>query len=196
MSAGIDQPKPFQMKQIIAQRSVSRRGIDLCADIGKLTFSPTSDGLKNLALAFSKIMRNAKRSYIPARQEPNAYRSGDLQELRFWMAGPQTQLNNLLRATPPALNQSSPVKDLRDQRILRSRQLLPLQILDLHAERKFPGTPYLKAIIVDCHARCSACLGVIPVTERIDQCFAQRYRRKERLIDTLEQTWFDAARDR
>jgi hypothetical protein len=120
MSAGIDQPKPFQMKQIIAQRSVSRRGIDLRADISKLAFPPTSDSLKNLALAFSKVMRNAKRSYIRARQEPNAYRSGDLQELRFWMAGPQTQLNNLLRASSPALNQSSPVKDLRDQRISRS----------------------------------------------------------------------------
>jgi len=67
------------------------------------------------------------------------------------MAGPQTKFNNLLRATSPALNQSSPIKDLRDQRISRSRQMLPLEILNLHAERKFPGTPYLKAIIVDCH---------------------------------------------
>jgi hypothetical protein len=27
--------------------------------------------------------------------------------------------------------------------------MLPLENLDLHAERKFPGTPYLKVIIVD-----------------------------------------------
>ena len=32
----------------------------------------TCDGLKNLALAFGQIMRDAKRSHIPARQEPNA----------------------------------------------------------------------------------------------------------------------------
>jgi hypothetical protein len=196
MSAGIDQPKPFQMKQIIAQRSVSRRGINLCADIGKLAFPPTSDGLKNLALAFSKVMRNAKRSYIPARQEPNAYRSSDLQELRFWMAGPQAQLNNLLRASSPALNQSSPVKDLRDQWISGSRQMLPLEILYLHAERKFPGTPYLKAIIVNCYAHCPTCLCVIPMTERIDQCLAQRDWRKKRLVNTLEQPRLDPASDR
>jgi hypothetical protein len=40
MSAGIDQPKLFQMKQIFAQRSVSCRGIDLSADIGKLALPP------------------------------------------------------------------------------------------------------------------------------------------------------------
>src|ERR1039458_3850134 len=102
MAAGIDQPKPFQMKQIIAQSTVSRRGIDLSADIGKLAFPPTSDGLKNLALAFSKIMCDAKRRNIAARQEPNAYCSGDLQELRFRVAGPEAQFNNLLRAASPA----------------------------------------------------------------------------------------------
>jgi hypothetical protein len=50
--------------------------------------------------------------------------------------------------------------------------MLPLEILNLHAERKFPGTPNLKAIIVNCHAHCPTSLGVIPMTERIDQCFA------------------------
>jgi transcriptional regulator with XRE-family HTH domain len=83
MAAGIDQPKPFQMRQIIVQRSVSRRGIDLSADSGKLACPPTIDGLKNLALAFSKIMRDVKRRNIAARQEPNAYCSGDFLELRF-----------------------------------------------------------------------------------------------------------------
>jgi hypothetical protein len=76
------------MKQIVTQSTVSHWGIDLSADIGELAFPPTGDGLKNLALAFSKIMRHAKRRNIPARQEPNAYRSGNLQELRFRMAGP------------------------------------------------------------------------------------------------------------
>jgi hypothetical protein len=74
--------------------------------------------------------------------------------------------------------------------------MLPLEILNLHAERKFPGTPNLKAIIVNCHAHCPTRLSVIPMTEGIDQCFAQRDRRKERLINTLEHPRFNAARDR
>ena len=74
--------------------------------------------------------------------------------------------------------------------------MLPLEILNLHAEREFPGTPYLKAIIVNCHAHCPTRLSVIPMTEGIDQSFAQRDGRKERLINTLEHPRLDAACDR
>jgi len=175
---------------------LSHSRIYLHTDTRKRPFPSVGDSLKDPALPICKIMGDAKRSHISARQEPNTYCAGDLQELRFRMTGPKTQLNNLLGAASPALNQPSPVKDLRDQRISRPRQMLPLKTLNLHAERKFPGTPYLKAIIVDCHAHCPTCLGVIPMTEGIDQCFAQRDRRKERLINTLEQPGFDTARDR
>jgi hypothetical protein len=99
-------------------------------------------------------MGDAKRRHISARKEPNTDCSRNLQEIRFWVAGAETQFDNLLRAASPAFNQSSPVKDLRDQWIARSRQMLPLEILNLHAERKFSGTLYLKAIIVYCHAHC------------------------------------------
>jgi hypothetical protein len=88
MPAGIDKTKPFQMKKVITQSTISYGRIDLSADIGKRAFSPTSNGLKNLALAFSKIMRHAKRSHIPTRQESNTYRSGNLQEHWLRMAGP------------------------------------------------------------------------------------------------------------
>jgi transcriptional regulator with XRE-family HTH domain len=83
MSSGIDQSKFFHMMQLIAQRSVSRIGIDWNADSGKLAFPPTSDGLKNLALGFSKVMRDAKRCSIAARQKPNADCSSYFRELRF-----------------------------------------------------------------------------------------------------------------
>lgn len=85
------------------------------------------------------------------------------------MARAKTQFDDLLGATRPALNQTSTVKDLRDQRVSRTGQMLPLKILNLHAKRKFPGTPYLKAIIVNCYAYCPTCPGIIPMTERIDQ---------------------------
>jgi transcriptional regulator with XRE-family HTH domain len=83
VSARIDQSKFLQMTPIITQRSISRMGIDLNADSGKLAFPPTSDGLKNLAPAFSKVMRDAKRRSIDARREQNADCSSDFRELRF-----------------------------------------------------------------------------------------------------------------
>ncbi len=42
VSPRIDQSKFLQMTRIIAQRSVSRMGIDLNADSGKLAFIPPS----------------------------------------------------------------------------------------------------------------------------------------------------------
>jgi hypothetical protein len=83
VSARIDQSKFLQMTRIMAQHSVSRMGIDLNADSGKLAFPPTIDGLKNLALRFIKVMYDAKRRNISARQEPNAACSSDFLELRF-----------------------------------------------------------------------------------------------------------------
>ena len=68
---------------IVTQRLVSYMTIDLDAASGKLAFRPTIDGLKNLAPAFSKIMCDAKRPNISARQEPNAGCSGYFRELRF-----------------------------------------------------------------------------------------------------------------
>jgi hypothetical protein len=64
--------------------------------------------------------------------------------------------------------------------------MLPPQVLDLDARGKAAGTPNLKAVIVNCHTHGSASLGVVPVTERIDQRFAQRDRREKRLIHALE----------
>jgi len=82
-SARIDQSMFLQMTQIVVQNSVSRKGIDMCADIANLVFLSTSDGLKNLVPAFNKIMCDAKRRNTAARQEPNAGSSGDFGDLRF-----------------------------------------------------------------------------------------------------------------
>jgi len=40
--------------------------IDLSADIGKLVFSSSGNGLENLALAVREVMTDAKRRHIPA----------------------------------------------------------------------------------------------------------------------------------
>jgi hypothetical protein len=64
--------------------------------------------------------------------------------------------------------------------------MLPLQVLDFDARGKAPGTPNLKAVIVNCHTDGSSSLGVVPVAECINQRFTQRDRRKKRLIHALE----------
>jgi hypothetical protein len=53
------------------QCTICHRGIDLSADIGKLAFTPPSNGLKNLALAVREVMSEAKRCHIGARRESN-----------------------------------------------------------------------------------------------------------------------------
>ena len=65
VSARIDQSKFLQMTQIVAQRSVSRMGIDLNADSGKLAFPPTIDGLKNLALRFIRSCATRRGATYP-----------------------------------------------------------------------------------------------------------------------------------
>ncbi len=109
------------MKKIVAQCTICHRGIDLSADIGKLAFSPPSNGLKNLALAVREVMSDPKRRHIPARQKPNAHRPTNLHKFWLRMAGAQTQFNNFLRTTSPAFNQSSPIEDLCDQGVSRAR---------------------------------------------------------------------------
>jgi hypothetical protein len=52
------------MNKIVAQCTVCHRGIDLSADVGKLAFSSSSNGLENLALAVREVMSNAKRRHI------------------------------------------------------------------------------------------------------------------------------------
>ena len=49
------------MKAIFARCTICHRGIDLSADIGKLAFSPSGDGLENLALAVREVMSDAMR---------------------------------------------------------------------------------------------------------------------------------------
>jgi len=68
---------------IVTQRSPSCMRIDLNADSGELAFPPTSDGLKNQALRFIKVICDANMHNIAARQEPNAGCSGGFRELRF-----------------------------------------------------------------------------------------------------------------
>jgi hypothetical protein len=181
------------MKKIVAQCTVCHRGIDLSADTGKLALSFSSNGLKDLALAVREVMSDAKRRHIPARQKPNAHRSTNLQKFWLWMAGTQTQFNNFLRATSPTFNQSSAIEDLCDQWISRSRQMLKLQILNFHAKRKTAGTPNLQAVIVNGQTHCTACLRIVPMTERVDQCFPQSNRREEWLVYALKKPGFDSA---
>jgi len=181
------------MKEIVAQCTICHRGIDLSADTGKLALSFSSNGLKDLALAVREVMSDAKRRHIPARQKPNAHRPTNLQKLWLRVAGAQTQFNNFLRATSPTFNQSSPIEDLCDQWISRARQMLKLQLFNLHSKGKVAGTPDLQTVIVNGKTHCTAFLRIVPMTERVDQCFPQSNRREEGLVYALKKPGFDSA---
>ena len=181
------------MKEIVAQCTICHCGIDLSANIGKLVLSFSSNGLRDLALAVREVMSDAKRRHMPARQKPNAHCSTNLQKSWLRMAGTQTQFNNFLRATPPTFNQPSAIEDLCDRWISKSRQMFSLQILNFHAERKTDGTPNLQAVIVNGQTHWTACLRIVPVTERVDHCFPQSNRQEEGFVIALKKPGFDSA---
>lgn len=117
MSLRVDEPKPFQMREIVAQGTVSDSGVHLGPDTGKWPSSTSSKSLEDLPLPISKVMTHAKRSHIPAWQEPDTDRSSNLQELRLWVASTQAEFNDFLRASTPSFYQSTPIKDLGNQRV-------------------------------------------------------------------------------
>ena len=88
------------------------------------------------------------RCNIAAREEPNPERTCLLAELRFRMSGPNTKLDDFLSATPPPLDEPASIERVCDERISRSRRVLPLQILGHDSERQRPVAPYLQPVIV------------------------------------------------
>jgi hypothetical protein len=62
----------------------------LCADIRKRGLLSAGDCLKNPALPVRKIVSDAERRHIAAREETNAYCPGYFQELRLGMACTET----------------------------------------------------------------------------------------------------------
>lgn len=69
------------------------------------------------------------RSDVPARNEADTQSAGLVHEFRFGVTGLKTELNNPLRTSAPALDQSRPVKYFCDQRISRTRKVVPAQLL-------------------------------------------------------------------
>lgn len=59
MSLRVDEPKSFQMREIVAQGTVSDSGIHLGPDTGKWPSSTSSKSLEDLPLPISKVMTHA-----------------------------------------------------------------------------------------------------------------------------------------
>ena len=70
----VEAAKPFQMEEIVAQCTICHCGIDLSADMGKLAFSFSRNGLKNLALAVCEVMSDAKRRHSSAQTKSHIHR--------------------------------------------------------------------------------------------------------------------------
>ncbi len=61
------------MRKIVAQSPIRYSCGDPRADPGKLVFSARGKSLENASLPFCQVVRNSKRSNVPARTEPDAH---------------------------------------------------------------------------------------------------------------------------
>ncbi len=71
--------------------------------------------------------------------------------------------------------------------------MFSLKVLNFYAKRKTAGTPNLQAVIVNGQTHSTACLRIVSVTERVDQCFPESNRREEGFIYALEKPGFDSS---
>ncbi len=103
--------------------------------------------MQNLSLPRCQIVRHSVRRDIPARQKTHADRSRLLNELRLRVPRPDAQLDDLLCAAPPPLEQASPVENVGDQRIARARRMIVLEVFNAQTERQRVFAPNFKPVL-------------------------------------------------
>ena len=117
-------------------------------------------------------------------------------EFRFRMPSLDAKLDNLLCPAAPSLDKTTQIKHVCDQRIAWPGWVLALEIFRLQPEGQDSITPYLQPIIVDGEAHCAAYGGIIAMAQGVDQAFAQRFGRKERLVFSFEEARHNPSRYR
>src|SRR5437764_8354926 len=109
------------------------------------------------------------------------------------MPGLNAQLDDFLRTSAPALNESTPIKCFGDQRIPRPRGMIALQILDAQSKRQRTVTPNLKAIVVDCETHGAARDRVVTMAKCVHQCLPEGDRREQWSVGPFKHAGFNPA---
>ena len=102
-TARLNQPKTAQQDKIVPKGTVGQVRIDSFFDLPERAAFTVPEGVQDAPLAVGKIVTDAVRWDVSARDETNDNIAGPLLELRLRLTSRPTQLNDLLGPTAPAL---------------------------------------------------------------------------------------------
>lgn len=117
-------------------------------------------------------------------------------EFRLWQAGSRRQLCHPKRAAPPGLDDPPQVKCIRNPRIELERRVRLAKRLSRQPKSQWPWTDELHPVVIDRNIDGPSIDCVIPVADRVDQCFPQRLSWIKRIVLPLEHIRQDAAGNR
>jgi hypothetical protein len=143
---------------------------------------PIRKNLKNLPLPLRQVVRNSVRRHVFARQKPHDYFSGSLFELRLRVTRSPAEFDDLLRATPPSLDETAPIKHLSNEWIPRLGRVLAFQIRHGDFSRERSSARNLQAVVKDGDTHGTTRNRIITVAQRVDERFAQSQRREDRQV--------------
>ena len=189
MSPRVNEAQPFQMSQIVLESSEGGRILHTGSDDPKRRRPLTREEKKDLSLPKSEVMGYTKGSDVTPGQELDSHCATLFEELGLRMTCPDAELDDLLCAPAPALNQSTTEENLCHQRIARPREVFAFEVFDRGAERQGAIAPDFQAIIEYGQAHAATRVGVVAVTEGVDESFPESFEGKQRLISPFEQTW-------
>ena len=111
--------KSAKVGKVFLNHSIRRRSGQTLPYFAKRQGAVVSQNLEELPLPLRKVMGHPMGRDVAAGQEAHPHAAGLLAELGLWVAGPDTQLDNLLRSPAPAFDDTAEVEDLGDQRVAR-----------------------------------------------------------------------------
>lgn len=150
-SAGIDQSQLPEHLKIIPKRPGGWGYWEASQDVPESPRLTIAEHLENIPLPAGQVMAHPQRRCVPAEVKPHDDVARLLLEVGLGLTRGLAQFDDPLRAPTPALDQSAPIKDFRDQGVPWSGDVIPLQVVDHDPGRKETGADDLQPVIEDRH---------------------------------------------
>ena len=97
--------EPLEVQQLVSERPIRGRVRQSSSDVAQRQGRRPGKHLEDFPLAVVQVVRHTVRRDVGARHESHADGPGALQELGLGMPGPDAEVDDRLRAPPPALHQ-------------------------------------------------------------------------------------------
>lgn len=156
--------------------------------------SPCQD-LQNGPLRIVQVTAHGVRSQVVTRQEAGTHVAAFFEELRLRVPSIDTKLDNSLSTSPPPLHEPPSKKHLGETGVSRVGPMVALEVADNKARGQGSAAPDLEPVIENCDVDGPTWVGIVTVADGVHKSFAQRFDRKQGLVDSLEETRLDSTSD-